>query len=568
MRVAWGRYSGEDVEHVIAMMLCRRFQTATRIRPSTGDGGVDVLVATETGFAVWQVKKFADNLGSSQKAQIKDSIDRLRKFAQDRVLAVTEWHLVMPLDPTHENREWLEELLRNDDFAHSWHGLVYVDGLAAEFPEVIDYYLRDGKDRLDASLQRFASAMSLLGAQAPLQPGDAHEGLAGIFQTLNELDPLYRYEFDVSDTWRKPSLSPNLVFATTTMQDGAYVTFRVYERCAESTLERPIEIKTLIPIQEHPELHRRIEDFFKYGIGFTTPAVAEVDTKLPGGLGGTFSKAIIQFGDNSDDDVKSFPRRFQAIAPDGTVAAEAKVNMFPASVGIDRTGFRTIADEVNGVFSCELLGDLSGQAMSIKVTPHDVAGRLVAEVIDGVRLLDQLGEPNRLRICHQAGPAVHAPIPEMFAPNDNPILPQFVEDLLTIQEHTPVQITVPEERELTTDLLRDVDEAARLLRGEEIVSYLKSTSANMSALNADLPEGPRSFVIDQDFAVKLNGEVIELGRRRSYFPIAEARFEPVNDGNSVGTVHLTPVPGQRLERMMTLAPRWNPTTPIEADPGI
>ena len=38
-RVEWTRQSGEDVEAVVATMLCTQYPNAHRVQPSQGDGG-------------------------------------------------------------------------------------------------------------------------------------------------------------------------------------------------------------------------------------------------------------------------------------------------------------------------------------------------------------------------------------------------------------------------------------------------------------------------------------------------------------------------------------------------
>jgi hypothetical protein len=45
-RVEWTRISPDDVEYVSAVLLARENPRAQRIRPSRGDGGIDILVPT------------------------------------------------------------------------------------------------------------------------------------------------------------------------------------------------------------------------------------------------------------------------------------------------------------------------------------------------------------------------------------------------------------------------------------------------------------------------------------------------------------------------------------------
>lgn len=70
-RVPWTRYEGDDIEAVAAMCICRKNPSARRIRPSRGDGGIDVYVPLgDNHVVVYQVKKFAENLTSNQLTQI------------------------------------------------------------------------------------------------------------------------------------------------------------------------------------------------------------------------------------------------------------------------------------------------------------------------------------------------------------------------------------------------------------------------------------------------------------------------------------------------------------------
>lgn len=57
-RIEWSRYKG-DVEHAVAMFIGSDYPTrAEHIKPSKGDGGVDILVHGDDGYAVYQVKNF------------------------------------------------------------------------------------------------------------------------------------------------------------------------------------------------------------------------------------------------------------------------------------------------------------------------------------------------------------------------------------------------------------------------------------------------------------------------------------------------------------------------------
>ena len=140
-RVEWTRLSGEEVEELVAVLLCRENPNTTRIRPSRGDGGMDLMIpASENSFEVYQVKKFASNLAPSQKAQIEESLDRFESYRREEGLEVSAWHIALPLDPTKENIRWLERMSKDKDLSYDcdWRGLSFLDGLAAKFPDVVD----------------------------------------------------------------------------------------------------------------------------------------------------------------------------------------------------------------------------------------------------------------------------------------------------------------------------------------------------------------------------------------------------------------------------------------------
>src|SRR5665647_702592 len=130
-RIEGKRTEPGGIEHLVAMLLCRENPAATHIRPSRGDGGIDVLVPADdgSGIIVYQVKSFHSNLTASQKAQVERSFHRLVDFAKAHDLKVLEWYLTLPLDPTTENLlDWLADLRAhakiNTEMARQIHSLV------------------------------------------------------------------------------------------------------------------------------------------------------------------------------------------------------------------------------------------------------------------------------------------------------------------------------------------------------------------------------------------------------------------------------------------------------------
>src|SRR5882757_1433700 len=141
--------SGEEVEAIVGMLICSQFINAVRVRPSQGDGGVDIFVPGEGGFAksrvVYQVKKYSENLTAGQKAKITKSFQRVVATSEKEGWTLAEWHLVMPLDLTDHNlANWLKELTKDAEFPCETHGLLFCDTFSSRFPNVVDFYYRDG----------------------------------------------------------------------------------------------------------------------------------------------------------------------------------------------------------------------------------------------------------------------------------------------------------------------------------------------------------------------------------------------------------------------------------------
>jgi len=177
VQVEWTELVGEQAETLLAVLLYNKYPEATRVRPSRGDYGIDVLVpstsASET-FDVYQIKKFAQSLTANQKGKVEDSFRRLLIGLVRRGVPVADWYLVMPLDPTVDNfLDWfnempdrvISEMFEDDKLALTdeeknkitawrnapdrvikWEGRPFCVTMASTYPYVVDYYLHGGRN--------------------------------------------------------------------------------------------------------------------------------------------------------------------------------------------------------------------------------------------------------------------------------------------------------------------------------------------------------------------------------------------------------------------------------------
>lgn len=281
-RVEWTRQQGDDVEAVVGMLICSVQPNAVRVTPSQGDGGLDIFVPGPEGMAnqreVYQVKRYCERLSSSQTRKIKRSLETLIGTAKAEGWEITKWHLVMPLDPTDNEIRWFNELTQNCEFPREINGLLFGDTLAARFPKVIDYYLRDGRERLEGAMNNLAAIIAGRANRQqnePLGAGDVVSDLASIHKALNEYDPFYHYDFAVSE---KPPADqptpgePGLVAVYGVRQESAWITIMIFALSLAAVEERPIGGQfTVVFPPEDDELRKQFEKFIDYGAPMTMP---------------------------------------------------------------------------------------------------------------------------------------------------------------------------------------------------------------------------------------------------------------------------------------------------------
>lgn len=195
-RIEWARYSGEEIEHAIAMFIGSEDSLAEKITPSRGDGGIDIL-SRYPKTTVYQVKSFTSPLKSGQKKQVIDSLESLVTDERWKHLEIDEWHLVTPWDPTPEAETWLQEEGRKRNITVVvWDGLAKCDSWAAKYPQIVDYYFLGFRetvmDMAETLIQR-NSMRSLVGDNPDITPADVGNTLSEAVSAINRIDPHYSY---------------------------------------------------------------------------------------------------------------------------------------------------------------------------------------------------------------------------------------------------------------------------------------------------------------------------------------------------------------------------------------
>lgn len=521
----WTLLSGEQVETVVAMLLCREMPPALRLRPAQGDGGIDLLVPGAGGAMaareVFQVKKFAHSLTNSQKRKIKRSFDRVLQTSAQEGWTLTGWTLVCPLLPTPGNLVWFSELTAGAECKCHWLGLDHLNLLASRYPDVIDWYLHDGRDRLAAALEPLAAVIAGRTRRRtgqPLTATDLYTDLVSIHHAINTHDPHYCYTFEVSHippTGEEPP-APGLVALNAVEIDSTWIVTKVFALAHASLDERPIPIELRLSLPEdQPELHDQVRRFIDYGAPLELPVgTVSATLDLPGGLGGTFENGsaritpmtLSSVGHGLADESEL---RLGVLDTEGGVVAETVITCHERTAGA--AGFRTLWRDTSDTLTVEMTGT-ADRLHGIEVTENlEVRGRRPGDVAAALSVSAALHHPHRVALSPSFGPRVTTPIAEIVGSADRELvaMARTAQALDIVQQHVRRRLLMP--AGLTNDQGRLLDQAARLLTGQPIRATWPTTTASITVRDGDTrvePGKTYQFCLIRDLEIELGDETI------------------------------------------------------------
>ncbi|WP_412161434.1 hypothetical protein [Curtobacterium flaccumfaciens] len=544
--IEWSQRSGEDIETVLGVMLCRDHPRAIRVRPSVGDFGIDVIYPSEKHDKlqdVVQIKRFASNLDPGQKRQIRHSLARLMLAIVRRKEQVARWILMMPLNPTNENRDWFQSLpaealqfLKDDadtlltateataieswiaapTTSFDWAGLDQCVEMAARYPDVEDYYLRDGKDRLRAALGDMTSLLKGLDPSdddsetAVITPGEIGDHL-GRLSKLLQTDPHFRYGIELSPPGHQPSIDPvpGMVAAQQrSTPDGGTVTVRVFTLFDDALPERPIPIAVQFRFESEAD-SRAFEDWRQFGKPYEGPA--SVDARLPGGLGVISQDARIVITPANEN---NYLLRYRIRRPDGSTTPALLFQM-TSTVGPDGKGSWATGTTAGGHVRLDSTIRADGP-ISTNWQMDPLTGLKAVELADAVAFAAALTSPNTLEVSRDVGPF------HPFAPieSDAAALPvsfsRFVSSLAALQDYLSEPVLIPDVSTVTPEQARAVIRAGDLVCGEELKGTWDGTRFTPDPERAgsptDIDEGVEYAVRTQmPVMATINGREVRIG---------------------------------------------------------
>jgi hypothetical protein len=456
----------------------------------------------------------------------------------------------MPLDLTDKNLIWLDEITTEAEFRCETNGLLFCDTLAGHHPKVIDYYLRDGKDRLQAELNNLTAVLS---GRKDRQENDALvvddvlPDLVAIYKALNACDPFYKYDYAVSDAPPPANPSPGvegLVAVFALQRDSVWVTVRIIALSLAALEERPIsgQFNLAIPAEDD-DLRQQVQKFVDYGAPLSMPeGTISGSLDLPGGLGSDLSGASLQVIAVPQEQDEPVQLIIAMLAPDSdSVLGSTTITRTNFSVG--QAGMRSVWNDEAGLFTLEMLADGGGLQGDINIgVGYDLTGRRPVELVGSLSFLAAMNEPNRIAFGSTYGPpnfmvAASAPgEPDVTARK----WMEVCDHLAQIQHHVSVPVKMPPQ--MTGNEAIDIRDTARLLSGE-VISGPVSGAFNVTHTE---PQLDREFdIVYQFMAVNpikftLGGEEIVAGKEALLFAgrfveitAEKSRIEPISDGLSM-----------------------------------
>ncbi len=544
---------GDDVEAVVSMLLCRRHIRAARRRAGQGDRGVDVMVPTDEGrLDIYQVKKFDRPLTASQWTKIRESYETLVRACAEGRLAVRNWHLALPLDQSEADEAKFAEMTADTPFERcEWNGLAWLDALAAEFPDVVDYYLHDGRARLEEAhrdLMRVLDTRDAVGE--PGEAAAASDGLGALYRSLNRHDPHYRYEFAVGDVANRdayvPHEPPGTLVATAQVSSGeTCVTWHVHARCDESLRERPVPVGLRFHVAESPDLREALRMFVEYGQPFEGPAGVSVD--LPGGLGVDHGSGNVRIGPTADATARSYVLRMRTVGRRDVQSTSVRLAMRAPTVG--SVGARLSGEHEGGAFAFEGLHSFEPATMRVRFRPLDLSGKAVSSVIDGVEFLAAL-PGSAIEVAGEHGPFMSfgdGTLDAAASSNATVWELEALRALHVVQQHTTTVLLAPDFEKVTVGEVREWQRIAAILAGETVVD------ARLGTLTTELVEAPEQpldgdqmFTFTTDLVATVGGQAVALGQQLLHVAGATVRTDPVQPTR----LSVTPLSGEKWMRRL------------------
>lgn len=527
-RIEWTRYTGEDIESVVAMFISGDHPAAERITPSIGDGGIDVLVKTDK-TRVYQVKKFAGPLSASQANQVKKSVDRLCADPRVKDLQVDEWHLVMPWDATLETKKWVTEYVTGKGLPEPiWDGLTQCDFWASKYPHIVDYYLGGNAERIREMALSMVQGLRLKNIrEEDVQSRDFSvfaDELRETTEILNREDPFYSYGIHVEPQFKTPdrkdvreeltNIKPGVVLSTLMGDGQVSVRIDVYVKNQVASQLNPLKINVVMTAKRESEEETAIQDFKKFGSPMELSTGVSGSATFPGGLGGDFENASVMVFPVSDIHEEEREQRLVLFDEEDCLIDSLVFQREYTTTGVTAgdlgpRGMESRLIDDCGVLEVRLRFDVDEQTSGMAATVHPPHGKLAIDVLPVLRFYQKMKAPNTLTFAPRFGPIpdLREPLMERDA-NITDLWVDVAEALKLIQEHTAQRLHFPNLERMEEKSILEVLRAGTLLQGQTLTERMTLVATDHDSTVSD---EVRTLTMLVPWRIELQGVSVNLG---------------------------------------------------------
>jgi hypothetical protein len=561
-RVPWATLSGNDMEDFVALLLFSEYpEGAQHITPSQGDGGMDVRIWTPDGWDVYQIKKFYAALDASQQRQVRHSFKAFQAEVAATNMAVKCWTVLMPWDPTREQRSWFEEETANEVFPTAWEGRTRLELLASCHPAAVDYFIGNGMERTRDLIER---AMHIGFSPLEVVPGSslaaaALTKVAEIEALLQETDPFYRYTItielapDFGDGYTMPVQPPGFAYAKYLGIDATRcVVIRAFYRTEGMAQLRPIRTHFhLTPKEGSPEAEA-VREFWEYGTRLENVPGTVTVLDDPTGLADE-GPALLSFIASADNTLPDLEVRL--LDADGRVLHHLPLINPARSAGQVEGGYSLTAQDAAGAFTMVIKANLTSGRYGFHFTLNDLTGKTPFGLLRSLRFVRDLVLGNATVLAIQGA----GELGNRVAVSDEPSaitqraadLLEFAKALIIFQQYTPMRVTYPAFADLTVEQMHGIATVADLLLGQVYESDWYSVEIKAARARTIVAQSTPSSAIIQTrpLSVDLGSYIIEFDIeeqrifQRPTSPLPVDELQAVPDDESVA---LVPAEGAKM----------------------
>lgn len=532
--------SGISIESLIATLLRRHYSSARQVNPSQGDGGIDILLATDAGLEVWQIKGFTTALTNSQFRQVKSSWERfVAAHVTPGEQQIAQYHLVTPWTPTEERVQEFDDLTNDATFPRHWDGEAFIAGLADRYPETMQRFVYG-----EGVLEQFINQKAMI-AGSPVERGQALTMLEAIETRQDALDALrdlvddnYRIEHSIRSVTSDrrlplPREDDQAIFHRMTyLGDSRWRQASVVPRTPNAVDIDPIALNfEFLATPGTPE-HDAVIAWSEWGIPLTDARVRAQT------VGGPFAdeepiESTLSFVEVQRRDSPALYLRI--VTSGGRSRFRLALRIVAHTVGQDTGWVRLVLDTPEHALSFEIRMKTEGEA-EVTATMGDVDGRNPESVRDEIDTLFSIVADDTISIETGSGQPLVRATGAMLPTAMEALLQPVADCLAQLQGYAASDFVMPAVAEITDGQFRYLSLLTSIYGGtahhwswtevtievpeesaaaEKIVAMANEARAgNHTLVKVEAPSfvlGNRTYSVDHPLASTAHSIALEVG---------------------------------------------------------